>query len=33
MPLLASDTKDRRMAWSYSVGYVKALLAALAALP
>lgn len=33
MPLLASDSKDRRMAWSYSVGYVKALLAALAALP
>lgn len=33
MPLLASDTKDRRMAWSYSVGYVKALLAALGALP
>ena len=33
MPLLESDTPDRRMAWSYSVGYVKALLAALAAQP
>jgi len=33
MPLLAGDTPDHRMAWSYSVGYVKALLAALATLP
>lgn len=33
MPLLEGDTPDRRMAWSYSVGYVKALLAALAAQP
>lgn len=29
MPLLADDSPDRRMAWSYSIGYVKALLAAL----
>jgi mannonate dehydratase len=32
-PILEGDTPERRMAWSYSVGYLKALLAALAALP
>lgn len=33
MPNWEGDTPDRRQAWSYSVGYIKALLAALAALP
>jgi mannonate dehydratase len=33
MPEWDGDTPDRRQAWSYSVGYIKALLAALAALP
>lgn len=32
-PLLDGDTPERRLAWSYAVGYLKALLAALAALP
>jgi len=33
MPHWDGDSPDRRQAWSYSVGYIKALLAALAALP
>jgi len=33
MPQWEGDTPDQRQAWSYSVGYIKALLAALAALP
>ncbi|MEM3174545.1 MAG: mannonate dehydratase, partial [Candidatus Bathyarchaeia archaeon] len=33
VPYWDGDTPDHRQAWSYSVGYIKALLAALAALP
>lgn len=32
-PILEGDTPDRRVAWSYAIGYLKALLAALVALP
>ncbi len=33
IPQWDGDTSDRRQAWSYSIGYIKALLAALSALP
>ena len=33
MPILEGDSPDQRAAWSYSVGYIKALQATLAALP
>lgn len=33
VPRIAGDTPDQKIAWSYAVGYVKALLAALAASP